>query len=577
MSSIALGVANLVAGMLWNNVLDHAANRLSDGDSTDEKCREMIVRELEDIKSKLDGLARKDLLSSVSFLSDGICLINLSLEEYTQGTPAQQQTKDTERVRPMAVPCYDDSAMHCQSETSVFPLETATIQALQTTRNIASETERFLAAKSSFNKAYTKATEAFHNEALTTEDRILATKLRVISRILERLEDPDSSAAFCKLYLRQLHDMPAIKKTFSVYFRSGMKSRFHKSKRAQNVKIVMMINYGLFNYAREFTERKGVDDIFDWPRITLAKQTLHPLMLEPDVLTKIIEKCGVRPPNQFIFSEGNGKLAEHAAVNGKGEIIVKRCECQRFDVIDNKGEIRFSFSSLFCNQDTNAPNFEILALTTDKDDDLYVVSRFKSTKEVYNYKVSVADAKGIYKREFALGFLTGPGERHHTVCIAVNKNKDIFITKQDEARVYALKYSRGQPAVSWHSFRMEESWNLISRLCISEKNEIIAAELVGKTVGVYTEEGELRVNIEIPGLHKVCGLAYHYVSRQVLVLTEVMPACYNVYQLQSYSAESGELLHALPLPGKRNEGPYKIISHPRGPVVLVHKTGVIFI
>ena len=67
--------------------------------------------------------------------------------------------------------------------------------------NIASG-KRFESAMRSFQKANEKATEAFSNEALSTEDRIMATKLRVISRILGSLEDPDAAANVCQLYLK---------------------------------------------------------------------------------------------------------------------------------------------------------------------------------------------------------------------------------------------------------------------------------------------------------------------------------------------------------------------------------------
>ena len=570
MSSIAISVASLVAGMLWNKVLDHATNKLKDGDPTDEKCRQIIARELDDIKSKLDGLARKDLLSSVSFLGDGICLLNLS----TQSSKGRTDESDTSCGQKMdvdhqggggTVECSGDDPMHSEL-TSVF--NGALL--LPMLPNVAGD-RRFVDARASFEKAYTKATEAFNNEALSTEDRILATKLRVISRILERLEDPDSSAAFCKLYLQELHDITAVRKTFSTYFRSGggVKSRFRKTKRAQNVCVVMMINYVLFDYAKKFTKMK-VDDIFGWPRIKLAKRTIHPLMLEPDVLSKM-ERAGVHAPNQFRFRRDNEKWAENATVNSKGEIIVKSRECERFDVINNKGEIRFSFCPVSTDQDTKAADFETLTLTTDEDDNVYIVSRFKPNDGFYHYKLSVLDADGILERQFPLESFTGPGERHHTVCVAVNKDRDIFITKQDEARVFVFD-STGQLK---HSFVIE-AWHLIKHLSILDENEIIAAELVGKTVGIYTVKGALKRSIETPELHKVCGLAYHHASKAILVLTEVMPACFNVYLLESYSAESGELQQTLPLPGKRNEG-YKIISHPSGTVVLLHKMGAIFI
>ena len=42
---------------------------------TDQKFRGMIVREIYEIKKKLDGLARKDLLASISFFEEGIVLL----------------------------------------------------------------------------------------------------------------------------------------------------------------------------------------------------------------------------------------------------------------------------------------------------------------------------------------------------------------------------------------------------------------------------------------------------------------------------------------------------------------------
>ena len=78
MSSIITSAINLTFGLLWNKVRDHTANQLKEGDMTDEKCRQLIVRELDDIKTKLDGLARKDLLSSVDFLEEGLAFLKLS-------------------------------------------------------------------------------------------------------------------------------------------------------------------------------------------------------------------------------------------------------------------------------------------------------------------------------------------------------------------------------------------------------------------------------------------------------------------------------------------------------------------
>ena len=68
-------VLKIIFDLLSNKFRDHTAGKLKEGDMTNEKCRQYIVRELDDIKTKLDGLAGKDLLSSVRFLKEGVSQI----------------------------------------------------------------------------------------------------------------------------------------------------------------------------------------------------------------------------------------------------------------------------------------------------------------------------------------------------------------------------------------------------------------------------------------------------------------------------------------------------------------------
>ena len=75
MSSIATAVFKLTVGLLVNKSRDKAAEKLKDGDVTDQIFRDLIVREIDDVKSKLDGLSRKDLLASISFFKEGIELL----------------------------------------------------------------------------------------------------------------------------------------------------------------------------------------------------------------------------------------------------------------------------------------------------------------------------------------------------------------------------------------------------------------------------------------------------------------------------------------------------------------------
>ena len=75
MSSIVAAVFKVTIALLVNKGRDKAEERLREGDVTDQKFRGLIVGELDDVKSKLDGLSRKDLLASISFFEEGIALL----------------------------------------------------------------------------------------------------------------------------------------------------------------------------------------------------------------------------------------------------------------------------------------------------------------------------------------------------------------------------------------------------------------------------------------------------------------------------------------------------------------------
>jgi hypothetical protein len=104
--------------------------------------------------------------------------------------------------------------------------------------------------------------EAFNNAALSTEDRLMASKLRIASRILEGLEDPEAAVHDCLLYLKELQDLPAVQAMFSVWRDSDkritarLRARFYKEKRNVNVESIQMINALLIDLTIKFTNIK---------------------------------------------------------------------------------------------------------------------------------------------------------------------------------------------------------------------------------------------------------------------------------------------------------------------------------
>ena len=80
MSSIVTAVFKATIGLLVNKGRNTVADRLKEGDIADQRFRCLIIREIDENKSKLDGLARTNLLASISFFKEGLVYLYKGLE-----------------------------------------------------------------------------------------------------------------------------------------------------------------------------------------------------------------------------------------------------------------------------------------------------------------------------------------------------------------------------------------------------------------------------------------------------------------------------------------------------------------
>ena len=81
MSAIITAVFKATVGWLVDKSRDELAKELKDGDVTDQRFRGIIMREIDDMRSKLNGLSRRSLLASITFFREGIALLYEVFEE----------------------------------------------------------------------------------------------------------------------------------------------------------------------------------------------------------------------------------------------------------------------------------------------------------------------------------------------------------------------------------------------------------------------------------------------------------------------------------------------------------------
>ena len=81
MSAVVVSAVKLTFGLFLTKVRVSLSENLKDGDLNSQELRSLITSNMENIKTKIDGLSRCELLSSASFIEEGMLYLNDSLNE----------------------------------------------------------------------------------------------------------------------------------------------------------------------------------------------------------------------------------------------------------------------------------------------------------------------------------------------------------------------------------------------------------------------------------------------------------------------------------------------------------------
>ena len=554
MMSIVTSILSSTLGLLWNKARDRTAANLKDGDVADAKIREIVVRELNDIKTKLNGLSRKDLLSSYTLLEEGVHLLSDSLDK----------CKDEQKA------VMNENKVDSGETSSTMPSGGAVLndalQLPQAMGKLKIESNKSETAKDRFKYARMEATHAFCNEALSIQDRIFAAKLRVVSEILECLDSPDTAVTSCLLFLNKLQYLPAVREIFSVYLGGGMKSILGKTEREENVKSIMMINYVLYQFVHKFSSKYYGE--FNWPNIQLNDRTFNPIWNWGEVSVRRSWGDELKqPPNRVEVDKGINPYT--SAVNSRGEIIAVD---DGVKIISKTGKTKSVLPLPVLqsqDEDGNEIKHVIQGVAVDEENNVYLAVRYYKDLHVK----SENDQEVLYvfaehcnhvKHKSPLNFQ--PRLRSGYVSLAVNKNKDIVMI--GEGNVYVcdvtgqLKYEFKPKCSPWS-------------IDVSESNEIIMGSFLDNTVEIYTEEGNLKRTIKLPAGHSFTRVAFHFGINKIIVLSKHREK--ESLYLYCYS-ETGEQHTSTYLGKKADFGfPTNITSHPSGSAAVVTEKAILYL
>ena len=320
MSSIVTTVFNSSIGWLVNKGRNIAAEKLKEGDVTDQKIRDLIVGDVEDIKSKLDGLSRQDLLAAVDFFETGIRYLfeALHVKPIGQVSDATAETK----VK-IAAENIDELSLANTVKAKV----SVAAEMREKSENIDfDETTKltFFEAEKRFQLAREMATKAFNNEALKIFDRITAIRYRIMATMLGSVAktagtigDLSSSSVKialenalpeCNQCLQKLHSVSVVQSYFEVQMTKkgilNLRGLFGTDERREMISSVCQVNRAIYNVTQEVGKEAHA---WVWPCVCIDKDKVdllrdgRVLQVMRDLNMLNMEHCSV--PWSFTLSQ----------------------------------------------------------------------------------------------------------------------------------------------------------------------------------------------------------------------------------------------------------------------------------
>ena len=383
MSSLITAVFKVTIGLLVNKGRDKLAEKLNEGDVTDQKFRGLIVREIDEIKSKLDGLARKDLLASISLFKEGIELL---YEVFESARPSTEHRA----IAAAATACVEQFDIAKE------------MRKLQLTTLDESATRKLGKAMETFSEARLEAIKAFNNEALELSDRLLAMQYRLMATILRTIDNPTDALAACRVCLDDLHQVPAVKEYFKVELEEGLRlrARFNKDERRQIIFSVCHANRVIYDVMSMLGSVKR----WTLPDVETGKEKVDPLRNERvvKILTKQgKEHCCVTPWSFGQEGEEEHKLkdARGIATNHRGQFLIADYGDKTVKVFDSNGKFDLRFNPQTDDADTKLDILDVA--TADEDEKIYLLVGLKKPgAEEWEREVQVFNKTGDLQHKF---------------------------------------------------------------------------------------------------------------------------------------------------------------------------------
>ena len=507
MAVVPIAVFQATFGWLVHNGRDKAVEKLSD--VTHKQFRNIIMGEIDDTSSKLDGLSKKDLRASISFFREGIELLYEGFDE----------------IRSRSEFGADTAQATCAEVVSL----TERMRNLELTE---SATRKLSRAKKRFEQAREWATIAFSNEALSTTDRILAMQYRVMATVLEAIENPSDAIAPCKVCIKELNGLPTVQQSFKVQLKTGISAvmgLFYQEERVKIISGVCRVNRVAFDVTQAICSRGLL--LLEWPNVDTGEEKvdlLHDRRLALLLREQGMEQCDLS------WTIGQDGEKEHRiknpldiATNSSGQYIVADYDLT-IKVFDNSGKFVkcFRLPPLIDDngKELSTENWKV-KLATDINDNIYVlVEENIHQRWIFKFDKSADQYHKFRERTMDL---------ECNLCkLSVSDSGKVMVLKGNYTKDYHfvdLYETDGQFVCSFGEQNLKSPRDIST---VSDGRVMVVDQTPSHCVHIFSELGDHLSKFDLKGFVHFPNIAFHRESQQVVLAStddEKELLCIGIY------------------------------------------------
>ena len=417
MSAIISAVLKGTIGLIVKKGRDVAAEKLKDGDVTDQKLRGLIVSELNDIKGKLDALSQKDLKAAVDFFGTGLKNLNgavVAMRSANVSVDAGEvsERNEEEDFHELALPSDTDPKKTIAVAAGIRNMQLTELD--ETTKSLLSD------AVEKFRLAGEYTTHACNNDALSTFDRITALRYRVMAAMLKSAAETarttgdlkstlQKALPECEQCLEILNSLPAVQNSFKVELGKGLlniRARFGKDERMQIISTVCQVNRAIYDAMQ--TAGKAIDvNVLKWPSVDIGEDQVDPLR---DVrVLQVLKRVNME---HYCITVGLSFDVRcrtsfwSMATNTQGQFLIAEKRRKSVRVYDNNDAFQFSFKPQTDGAKTEIKIADLV--TEDVSEKTYLLVRLKGPgAKKWEGEVQVFNKTSILEYKFHVRYVRG--------------------------------------------------------------------------------------------------------------------------------------------------------------------------